>query len=477
MMTVAQTIPDVQLEALEPILQTFLKETADALARETHFVQRVSPLTGAIFAQTLILGWLAQPEASYTHLQQLMALRGCKVSSQALEQRMTEKAADFLLCMLHALITEALSVQDVENTLLERFKGVYLQDGSIISLPNSLEGIYQGCGGGTKESGKSGMRMQIRLNMSSGHMQGPWLGEERACEQKGAASFQEHPLPPGSLLLTDSAYLPMHMMKQQTTQGVWWETHARANLIVRDAHGVRYTIKEYLRKHEQERVIDEWVTIGDTNTTRQQVRFLAFRVSERTEQRRRAQANKPSAARGKGSRRVQVGKKGGRPSKDGHHRHHPSKQRLELSQWTILLTNVPASLLAPHEARALMRCRWQIELVWRLWKERGQVDIWRSEKDMRILCEIYAKLMGMVLQQWFIIVGCWQHPDRSIVKASFVVTALATTLALTLDGPVFMQDVLLAGKRAMSRARLNTYQKRPSTASLLKHPELAGGLG
>ncbi len=96
---------------------------------------------------------------------------------------------------------------------------------------------------------------------------------------------------------------------------------------------------------------------------------------------------------------------------------------------------------------------------------------------MRILCEIYAKLLGMVIQHWLMIVGCWQEPHRSLVKASLVVKLLAPSYALTLDGPVCLHDVILAGKRAMARSTLNTSRKRPSTADLLEHPALTAGLG
>ncbi len=476
-MTVAQSPVSVQIEELEHNLQMLLTQVSEELARETKFVQHVSPLTGAIFAQTLILGWLAMPEASYTQLQQVMALRGCEVSAQALEKRMTQKAADFLLSLLHAVMAEAMSSEAVSPELLSRFEGVYLQDGSIISLPNDLSGLYKGYGGSTEESGKSALRVQIRLNMNTGQMQGPWVQEARTCERKGPGSSEQLPLPKNALYVTDCAFQTLHSMHDFSEAGIWWLTHAKADLTLTDARGVKSTMPEFIKSREGQEVIDEWVTLGATSKTRQQVRLIAFRVSDQTAKRRREQAGGSSSTRGKGCRRdVRVGKKHQRPSKDGRHHRRMGKKRFALCDWTIVITNVPVALLAPHEARALMRCRWQNELVWRLWKERGHVDIWRSEKAMRILCEVYAKLIGMIIQHWLIIVGCWQDPHRSMVKASLAVQLLAPSLALTLDGPLSLQEVLLAGKRAMARSRLNSYKKRPSTADLLEHPVLAGGL-
>ncbi len=49
-------------------MQHVLTEVADEAARQTGFVQRQSKLTGALFAQTTVLGWLAQPQASLAEL-------------------------------------------------------------------------------------------------------------------------------------------------------------------------------------------------------------------------------------------------------------------------------------------------------------------------------------------------------------------------------------------------------------------------
>jgi len=43
-------------------LQEILNERANELAKETHFIQRQRKITGADFVQTLIGGWLGEPE-------------------------------------------------------------------------------------------------------------------------------------------------------------------------------------------------------------------------------------------------------------------------------------------------------------------------------------------------------------------------------------------------------------------------------
>ncbi len=56
----------------------------------------------------------------------------------------------------------------------------------------------------------------------------------------------------------------------------------------------------------------------------------------------------------------------------------------------------------PPEVLVLLRLRWQNKRLFRLWKEDGHIDDWRSKKPWRILCEVYGKLSAMLIQQWLI---------------------------------------------------------------------------
>ena len=98
------TIPQVA-RAMREILTTI----ADAAARTTQFVVRRSPLGGATFSQTLVFGFLGNPEASLEELTQTAAALGVAITPQALDQRCTEAAAACLKQVLHAALTRALA--------------------------------------------------------------------------------------------------------------------------------------------------------------------------------------------------------------------------------------------------------------------------------------------------------------------------------------------------------------------------------
>ena len=71
-------------------------------------------------------------------------------------------------------------------------------------------------------------------------------------------------------------------------------------------------------------------------------------------------------------------------------------------------------MLCVEEALVLARARWQIELLFKLWKQHGQIDEWRTTNPFRVLCELYAKLIAMVIQHWILLVSCWNYPDKSL---------------------------------------------------------------
>ena len=141
---------------------------------------------------------------------------------------------------------------------------------------------------------------------------------------------------------------------------------------------------------------------------------------------------------------------------------------LALAAWNIAITNVPRRMLSLADALVLMRIRWQIELLFKLWKSHGQVDTWRTTNPARILCEVYAKLIGLVFQQWILAASSWTDPERSFVKAAQFVATSAADLASAMGCAAQVERVLTRLARVIQRlARMQKRQNPPTTAQLL----------
>src|SRR5579883_1904725 len=405
-MTVPHVPPSQQEEAkekLEAFLRELFGEQARRLARETGFVQRHSPIDGAVFARTLVFGFESTPDASYTDLQQMMAAQAVVVSPQAIEQRMNEAASRFLLRLVESLVTMALLGEKGEWGTLSRFAGVSVQDGTRITLPDELHHVWQGTGGRTGQGGEAGVRVQGRLEQQGGELQGPWLQHGREPERSGASSLEEHPLPVGSLYVTDTGYVTLQRIRQANQTDRFFLAPASVRAKIVDRQGIMWDLPALLaaRSRHGQQIIDEPIQLGVQE--RVPCRLVAVPNPHPPSSQRQDQR-----ARMKGSRHdVQVGRKKAPKGERGRKKHELSQGRRHLTGWIVLFTNVPAEHLSPQQARELLRARWQAELLWKLWKQQGHLDVWRSEKPMRILCELYAKLLGLTIQHWFTIVGCW----------------------------------------------------------------------
>lgn len=114
------------------------------------------------------------------------------------------------------------------------------------------------------------------------------------------------------------------------------------------------------------------------------------------------------------------------------------------------------------------RTRWQIELLFKLWKSQGRIDESRSDKPWRMLCEVYAKLLAMVVQHWILVVCCWGYPDRSLTKAAQTVRRLAFHLACVLRNADQLTAALAIIADCLSiGCRINKRKKQPHTYQLL----------
>ena len=145
-----------------------------------------------------------------------------------------------------------------------------------------------------------------------------------------------------------------------------------------------------------------------------------------------------------------------------------SEETLRLADWTILITDAPTKHLSFEEALVLLRERWQMELLYKLWKQDGLVDEWRTANRWRVLCELYAKLIGLLLQHWLIVLFAWQDAQRSLVKLAQVVRDSGWSIMEALAGERSLASALrLIARRMRSGCHMNTRRKHPNSAQLL----------
>lgn len=425
-------------------MQRVLADYAEEAARFTGFVQRASKLSGSGFVQSLVFGWLGNPQSSLSGLTQTAAATGVEISNQGLDQRFNERAVLFMEEMLSAVVTEVVSADPVAIPLFERFGAVVLQDSSVIVLPGELRNEWLGVGGGHGQ-GVAALKLQIRLDLSTGGLLGPLLEDGRS-QDKGA-DIQSEPLPVGALRIADLGYFSLEVLRDIDEEGCFYLTRLQIQTAVLDEQGKELDLLALLRKAGPAGV-DKRILLGKSRRLR--ARLMAMPVPLEVANERRRRMREGAKHRGQGI----------------------SQRALDLAGWTFLVTNVMEDRLSVEEALALMRARWQIELLFKLWKHQGQVDEWRSKRPWRILCETYAKLIAMVIQHWLILVSIWRYPDRSLGKAAQTVRHFAMMLASAMARAKELVTTIEQIRRCLSLGcRMNRRKQRPNTYQLLLAPQ------
>ena len=432
-------------------MQTVLADEAERLGRETGFVQRKSKMMGAKFAQTLVFGWMSNPDATLSELCQAGAAVDVDISCQGLDQRFSQSAATFLKALLDRAVEEMVVSDPAAIPLLERFVGVYVLDSSTVVLPDELRDTWAGCGGRVEANAEASTKLQVCLDLTRGGVRGPLLQSGRS--QDRTSPYQSVPLPRGALRLADLGYFSLDVMDNLSEAGVYWLSRIQARTSVVDEEQRVWLLSEYLQAQDGQRV-DLPIRLGAKK--RVPCRLLAVAVSQEVADRRRQRLHEQARKKGQAV----------------------SKERLLLAEWTILVTNAPPELLTLAESLVLSRARWQIELLFKLWKSHGAIARSRSDKPWRILCELYAKLLAMLTKHWTLLISFWRYPDRSLPKACKTIQHHALNLACAFRrGTSPLTAALDDVARCLSAGcRMNTRRQHPNTFQLLlSPPEVALG--
>jgi hypothetical protein len=393
-----------------------------------------------------VLGWLGAPAASLVQLTQTAAALGVRLSPQGLAKRFTPAAARLLDAVLAAAVEQAVAASPVEQALLRRFAGVLVLDSTTISLPAAHAETWPGCGGRVAHQGRAALKVSVRLDELTGRLE---LSRAPGRAQDRASRLQHAPLAPGVLRIADRGFWSLAVFRAIGQSGAFWLSLHNLQVRVFHADGRPLELATWLAA--QPEWVEAAVTLGQE--ARLPARLLAARApAEVAAARRRAIR---AAARRAGKT--------------------PSQRALRLAAWTVVVTNAPHERLSHAEALVLLRSRWQIELLFKLWKSGGQLARSRSAQPDRVLCEVTAKLIALVLQHWLLLTGLWPDPARSLVRGAQTVRAHAITLALAIGS----RRALLAALRALMDclALLTPQSKRrahPSTAQLLADPTPTG---
>jgi hypothetical protein len=400
-----------QLSNASEAIQTFFQRTADRLARVTGFVKHESKVTGAQWVQTLTFGFIETPEATLNQLAQVSTDLGVPVTPQGLEERMTDAAVRFLRSMLGESLKLFRQEQSLPVELLDRFSAVHLLDSSSVALPAVMADEFPGCGGDGPEASA---KVQLMVELRQGSLT-ITLETGRSPDQTYVPTV--HCLPK-SLRISDLGYFNVEVFAQVDQDKAFFLSRLNTQTSLFDPDSREpIDLLAWLQDATANR-FERQVLLGAK--TQLPVRLLVTRLPQEVADERRRKAQE--AARRKGRTL--------------------SPRHLALLSWSLYITNVPPELLSLEEAVRLYRVRWQIELIFKVWKNEAQLDRVAGRRRPRVLCELYAKLIGVVITHVLSAPCRWLKRELSLTKAYQCLQRLALRLAHSLKNLTELTDVL-----------------------------------
>ncbi len=382
-------IPDVQ-----QALQFVLSESATEHGATSGWQQRRGQISPSQFVQTLVWGFLETPEATLGHLAQVAHASGALVTPQALSQRFSTRSVALLRGVLQDALGLLVEAAPVDIALLRAFPGgVYLNDSTQIALPDAWQPIWDG--GGTAAA----LKIPALFDLLRGALQ----ADLTPARQHDSVTRLAHvPFPEGALVIEDLGYLEAERLRRRQAQGVATIVPLRCTLALHDEGGYRINLLAWLRRHPGQ-AVERWVCWQGVR-----LRLVAIPASPTTAARKRT---------------------GIRAAAERHGRA-PHPAALDLADWIVLLTTVAPEQASIEQIATLMRLRWQIELIFKLWKDQGKLDETRGGNPARIETELYAKLLGLLVAHWLLLATAWQWANRSLVKAGQTIRAYGRCLCL-----------------------------------------------
>jgi hypothetical protein len=306
---------------------------------------------------------------------------------------------------------------------------------------------FPGCGGSGK-SGKAALKIQILWSLRMGQLL-RWLIEPGRASD--AISQIAAMLPPaGALSIFDLGYFSLERFRRIMDVGAYWISRLQHNTKVFNEEGQELHLLRFLKAYGANGLVDMPVVLGEKE--RLPCRMIAIRVPPEVAARRRQQAYEKALKHGR----------------------HPSQEYLDLQGWTIFVTNCLPELLSWKEVVVLYRARWQIELLFKLWKSHNHIaarDLSTSpERQMAVL---YAKLIGVIVQHWILLTTTWDDAQRSLRKAAAIAQNWIVSICEAIDDFDRLCELFRRlGAAIENKARVSPRKKHPSLFQLLKNPEL-----
>lgn len=305
-----------------------------------------------------------------------------RITKQALQERFNDFSVSFMTELLKKQLSHQVAAIK-KTTDYKHFNRVRVKDSTRYAIPNGYASVYKGQGG---IGSKSQISIQYEYDLLSGSAMS--LELTSACRNDQQDSKETlHTIEKGDLLIRDLAYTSKNYLQHITNIGAYYLNRCNVNWDVYDKDDVIIDWNKILKRLKKYSLpameLEAFVHIKNERLA---TRLVISRVDLDTYNKRLKKAHIAA-----GSKNYQV-----------------STKYKTYAALNVFITNIPKTWLKIAQIRHAYSLRWQIELIFRVWKSQANINKVKSVKIQRFQCQLLARLLWLLLhwkmlritQQW-----------------------------------------------------------------------------
>ena len=361
-------------------------ELIERLALETGFVKRKSKLNGNRFLELLMFNCQEDKLQSLDCLtDDLEVEHGESISKQGLDARFNPQAVLFLKNILSNMLSKQLG-NNLDCNGKSVFTSCRLRDSSKFGLPEEYSNVYKGYGRATRASLIS---IQYEFDLLSGNQIDLQLTSGCRNDQQDSKESVDN-INKGDLLIRDLGYVTSTYLKTVIKEDAYFLNRLPSQISVFDREDADKEVdfgKVYKKmKKYNLPYIEQDVLVGKKAQIPCRLVIYLNDIKTYKSRMKRTQKNTKS-----------IGCK-------------VSKKQKERALLDTFITNANPESIKPGSVKNIYSLRWQIELVFKVWKSLCKIDKVKKVKICRFECMLLARMIWILanwkvfqlLNKWFV---------------------------------------------------------------------------
>ncbi len=368
------------------VKEIFSIEFLNRLSKKTGFVKRKSKLNAETFLafNTFSSDDLCDKSLS-TLCGRLAAQYNISISPQALNERFNKRSVAFMQEVFNAMMIKQNNILNQENKNLS-FNRILVNDATSYGLPEKFNNEFKGSGG---SSSKSAIKIQLQYDLLTGSF--------ICCDTYSGTSsdgkyvnVMDNYTKEGDLRLSDLGYYKIDYLKKidekkaffisklKSTSTVYKKnpepTLRKNGTVVKSTEYIKIDIFEIIKPLADGETIEiKDIYIGSKKELKS--RLIITKLSEENKQKRKIK-HLSAVRRDRGK---------------------INDRSLAWTEINVYITNVSENILATEQIHDVYSLRWQVEIMFKIWKSIFNIDNVKNVKMERFKCFLYGRLIALLI--------------------------------------------------------------------------------